>query len=182
MKLREILIICATTGPFALAQIPAIDVPIQTQYTTKFADIRVGTGPRAEPGKHLNVFHVTIWLANGKKMNSTYDRGVPASFEQGKRKAVPGLEAGFEGMRVGGKRRLFVPYQLSSGEAARRPPKMDLIYDIELLDVRDPTPLRKASAPAGVYYQGISADQPTGSSAISAESLVAAYDIGNPHG
>ena len=164
MKLSEVLILCAAAQPFALAQVPAIDVPIQTQYTTKFADIRVGTGPRAEPGK-VYVFNVAIWLANGKKMNSTYDGGVPASFEQGKRQAVPGLDVGFEGMRVGGKRRLFVPYQLSTGEKGGGgwPPKMDLIYDVELLDVRDPVPLRKASALAGAHYEGISADQPTGS-------------------
>ncbi len=178
MKLSEVLILCAAAQPFALAQVPAIDVPIQTQYTTKFADIRVGTGPRAEPGK-VYVFNVAIWLANGKKMNSTYDGGVPASFEQGKRQAVPGLDVGFEGMRVGGKRRLFVPYQLSTGEKGGGgwPPKMDLIYDVELLDVRDPVPLRKASALAGAHYEGISADQPTGSPAISAESIVAAYDM-----
>lgn len=178
MRFREVVIICATQVTLALAQIPPIDAPVQTQYTVKFADIGVGTGPRAEPGK-VYVFHVTVWLANGKKMNSTYDRGVPISIEQGSRKAVPGLDAGFEGMRVGGKRRLFVPYQLAAGEngGGGFPPKMDLIYDIELLDVRNPVTLRKANAAAGAHYQGISVDQPTGSSAISAESLVAAYDM-----
>jgi Concanavalin A-like lectin/glucanases superfamily/FKBP-type peptidyl-prolyl cis-trans isomerase len=178
MRFSGILIICVTLVPLAHAQIPPIDAPVQTQYTTKFADIRVGTGARAEPGK-VYVFHVTVWLANGKKMFSTYDNGVPTSFEQGSRKATPGIDAGFEGMRVGGKRRLFVPYQLSGGEKGGGgwPPKMDTIYDIELLDVRDPRILRKTNAAAGAHYQGISADQPTGSPAISVEALVAAYDM-----
>ena len=174
MRFRELAVVCVTQAALALAQIPPIDAPIQTQYTAKIADIRIGTGPLAEAGKTL-VFNATIWQVDGKKISSTYDRGVPISFEKGSRKVVPGLDAGFEGMRVGGKRRLFIPYQLSTGEKGGS--KMDLVYDIELLDVRDPRTLRKATAVAGAHYQGISADQATGSPAIAAESLVAAYDM-----
>jgi hypothetical protein len=52
---------------------------------------------------------------------------------------IAGWEAGFEGMKVGGKRRLFIPYQFAYGEKGREPipPKAELIFDIELLGTAD---------------------------------------------
>jgi peptidylprolyl isomerase len=42
-------------------------------------------------------------------------------------------------MKIGGKRRLFIPWQLAYGAQGRPgiPPKSDLIFDVELLDVTD---------------------------------------------
>ena len=92
----------------------------------------------AEAGKVFSV-HNTGWLLDGTKFDSSRDKK-PLSFEQGKRKVIPGWDAGFEGMRVGGKRRLFIPYQLAYGEKGRGkiPPKAELIFDVELMDVQDP--------------------------------------------
>jgi peptidylprolyl isomerase len=49
-------------------------------------------------------------------------------------------------MRVGGKRRLFIPYQLAYGEKGRgkSPPKAELIFDVELMDVQDAPPAEPA--------------------------------------
>jgi peptidylprolyl isomerase len=125
--------------PAAWAQIPPVKGEVVTQYSMKYIEIAAGTGKPAEPGK-LYVVQYTGWLADGTKFDSSYDRGEPFSFEQGKRKVIPGWDAGFEGMRVGGKRRLLIPYQLAYGEKGRGkiPPRADLIFDVELLDVKDP--------------------------------------------
>ncbi|HLH37540.1 MAG TPA: FKBP-type peptidyl-prolyl cis-trans isomerase [Bryobacteraceae bacterium] len=125
--------------PAAWAQIPPVKGDVITQYSMKYIEIAAGTGKAAEPGK-LYVVHYTGWLADGTKFDSSYDRGEPFSFEQGKRKVIPGWDAGFEGMRAGGKRRFIIPYQLAYGEKGRGkiPPRAELIFDVELLDVKDP--------------------------------------------
>ncbi len=112
-----------------------------TQYSMKYIDVQVGTGKLAEPGK-VYVVQYTGWLKDGTQFDSSRDRPEPFSFEQGKRRVIPGWDAGFEGMHVGGKRRFFIPYQLAYGEKGRGkiPPKADLIFDVELIDVKEPPP------------------------------------------
>ena len=127
------------------ASIPAAPGQMRTQYTMRYVDVAIGTGKLAEAGKVFSV-HYTGWLLDGTKFDSSRDKEKPFSFEQGKRKVIPGWDAGFEGMRVGGKRRLFIPYQLAYGEKGRSkiPPKAELIFDVELMDVTDPPPVEPA--------------------------------------
>ncbi len=105
----------------------------------RYVDVAVGAGKPAEPGK-VYVVQYTGWLLDGTKFDSSRDRPEPFSFQQGQRKVIPGWDAGFEGMRVGGKRRLFIPYQLAYGEKGRNkiPPKAELIFNVELMDVKEP--------------------------------------------
>jgi uncharacterized damage-inducible protein DinB len=70
-------------------------------------------------------------------------------FVQGRRAVIAGWEAGFEGMKVGGKRRLFLPYQLAYGELGRPPQipaKAELVFDVELLGVKEAAPQPAAGA------------------------------------
>jgi peptidylprolyl isomerase len=91
--------------------------------------------------------HYTGWLTDGKKFDSSRDTTAegrprtPLAFLQGSRSVISGWDAGFEGMRVGGKRRLIIPYQLAYGVNGRPPvipPKATLVFDVELMDVREP--------------------------------------------
>jgi len=134
---------CAKREKLA-ASIPPAPGAIHTQYTMRYVDVAIGTGKVAEAGKVFSV-HYTGWLLDGTKFDSSREKK-PLSFEQGKRKVIPGWDAGFEGMRVGGKRRLFIPYQLAYGEKGRGkiPPKAELIFDVELMDVTDPPPAEAA--------------------------------------
>lgn len=149
---------------------------LRTAFALRYQDFRVGTGAPAEPGKLYKV-HYTGWLAaDGKKFDSSFDHRRPVldkdgkpendadgkpklgepepiQFPQGRRGVIPGWDQGFEGMKVGGKRRLFIPYQLAYGELGRPPvipPKADLIFDIELVDVTDaPAQRMPPGAPGG---------------------------------
>ena len=123
------------------AAIPPVKGEMRTQYAMRYVDVAQGTGLPAEPGKQFTV-HYTGWLRDGTKFDSSRDRGTPFTFVQGRRAVIAGWDTGFEGMRVGGRRRLFVPYQLAYGEKGRNtiPPKAELIFDVELLDVKDAPP------------------------------------------
>jgi hypothetical protein len=111
----------------------------------RYIDITTGVGPLAAAGKEYTV-HYTGWLRDGTKFDSSLDRKQPLKFVQGRRQVITGWELGFEGMKTGGKRRIFIPYQLAYGEQGRGsiPPKAELIFDVELLEVGDAPQLAAA--------------------------------------
>jgi peptidylprolyl isomerase len=129
--------------------VPKVEGTPKPLYALRYIDTVVGTGPLAESRKYYTV-HYTGWLTDGTKFDSSVDRGTPITFPYGARQVIPGWDTGFEGMHVGGKRRLFIPYQLAYGESGRPPvipAKADLIFDIELVDQSD-TPPQPKPAPA----------------------------------
>ncbi len=145
---------------------------VKTAFTLRYQDIKIGIGADAEPGKLYKV-HYTGWrAADGVKFDSSYDHHAPVMDKDGKpekdadgkpklgeaqplqflqggmggRGPFPGFDQGFAGMKVGGKRRLFIPYQLAYGSHAVPdrgaehpgiPAKSDLIFDVELVEVTD---------------------------------------------
>lgn len=149
----------STTPP----NIPKVVGIPKTLYALRYIDTKIGTGPLAEPSilgaspadsKILfYTVHYTGWLTDGTKFDSSYDHpgAEPFTFAAGAHRVIPGWDTGFQGMHIGGKRRLFIPYQLAYGEAGRPPKipaKSDLIFDIELLSVSDTPPAAKAPAAA----------------------------------
>lgn len=164
--------------------VPAARGILKTAFALKYQDVRIGPGAVAEPNKVYKV-HYTVWLAaDGTKLDSSYDHpaqpviddtfkpvmgpdgkqkqeaGQPYLFLQGTgRGTIQGLDMGFDGMKIGGKRRLFIPYQLAYGMKGHPtndpkhpgvPPKADLIFDVELLAVLDPPAMpSRPPMPAG---------------------------------
>jgi peptidylprolyl isomerase len=122
--------------------VPPVIGVLRTQYAMRVIEVEPGSGKPYEAGKLLKV-HYAGYLRDGTKFDSSRDRDTPFEFEQGKRKVIPGFDNCCEGLRVGGKRRLLIPYQLAYGEKGRPPKipaKSELIFDIELLDVLEPPP------------------------------------------
>jgi peptidylprolyl isomerase len=139
-----------------IAAIPHVAGKPALSFALRHVDVTPGVGALAAPRKCLFV-HYTGWLTNGTKFDSSRDTmpngrpRAPLSFPQGARRVIAGWDLGFENMRVGATRRLFIPYQLAYGEAGRPPvipPSSELIFDVELMGVADTLP-RTSSTPAG---------------------------------
>ncbi len=131
-------------APFP-APIPAISGEKQEiEVELEYIDFVKGTGALVAPRKCIYT-HYTGWLTDGTKFDSSRDtlpdgRPKPVfSFNQGLRRVIMGWDMGYEGMRVGGKRRLIMPYQLAYGEAGRAaiPARATLVFDVELLGLAD---------------------------------------------
>lgn len=142
MKTLLVLMLAAgavaqTFDPKMPAAVPAVSGAVVELATMRYIDVQPGTGPAAGPGQQYTV-HYTGWLRDGTKFDSSIGRD-PIQFVQGRRQVIAGWEMGFQGMHVGGKRRLFIPYQLAYGEQGRGsiPPKAELIFDVELISVKD---------------------------------------------
>jgi FKBP-type peptidyl-prolyl cis-trans isomerase FkpA len=106
-------------------------------------DTVVGKGKVAEAGKVVSV-HYTGWLytptapkQRGMQFDSSVGRG-PFSFPLGGGQVIAGWDQGVAGMKVGGKRTLIIPAELGYGArgAGPIPANANLIFDVELLDVK----------------------------------------------
>jgi len=100
--------------------------------------LKEGNGPLPQKGKTV-VVHYTGTLENGKKFDSSRDRGEPFSFVLGAGQVIRGWDEGLALMNVGSRARLTIPPQLgygSSGAGNVIPPNATLIFDVELVGVK----------------------------------------------
>ncbi|ESQ97550.1 FKBP-type peptidyl-prolyl cis-trans isomerase [Stutzerimonas kunmingensis] len=100
-------------------------------------DIQLGDGKAVVKGALITTQYRGT-LSDGTVFDSSYERGKPFQCVIGTGRVIKGWDIGLMGMRVGGKRRLFVPAQLGYGErqvGAHIPPNSDLHFEIELLEV-----------------------------------------------
>jgi len=144
---------CAHRPPRLPAPIPPVSGEPRVAFALRYVDVAPGTGQPVRPRQCIYA-HYTGWLTDGTKFDSSRDtlpNGAPRppiAFPQGARRVIAGWEAGFEGMAVGGRRRLFIPYQLAYGELGRPPtipPRSELIFDVEVMAVADTLPRADAT-------------------------------------
>ncbi len=99
-------------------------------------DIQLGEGRAVVKGALITTQY-RGWLEDGSSLDSSYERGKPFQCVIGTRRVIQGWDQGLMGMRVGGKRKLWVPAHLGYGErqVGSIPPNANLIFEIELLEV-----------------------------------------------
>lgn len=111
---------------------------VTTPSGLKYIDQVVGDGASPSPGKQVTV-HYTGTLENGKKFDSSVDRGQPFTFQIGVGGVIKGWDEGVMTMKIGGKRKLIIPGKLGYGPQGSPPvipPNATLLFDVELLDVK----------------------------------------------
>ncbi len=114
------------------------DITMQQQTSqVQFKDIVTGTGDVAVAGKDITVNYTGVF-SDGKKFDSSLDRGVPFTFKLGAGQVIKGWDIGVEGMKVGGKRILVIPPEFGYGASdyGPIPGNSTLTFEIELLGVK----------------------------------------------
>ena len=103
----------------------------------EYTDTVAGTGASPQKGKQVSV-HYTGRLTDGRKFDSSVDRGQPFKFIIGVGQVIKGWDEGVLSMKVGGKRTLTIPANLgygARGAGSAIPPNATLVFDVELLGV-----------------------------------------------
>ncbi len=97
--------------------------------------ITMGTGPRPVDSSVVKV-HYDGYLINGKKFESSRDRGQPASFTLNQ--VIRGWTEGLKLMPVGSRFKFYIPYTLGYGEQGNGnaiPGGSALVFNVELLEI-----------------------------------------------
>src|SRR6185295_14700488 len=101
-------------------------------------DVRAGAGPEAKSGQTV-VVHYVGTLTDGKKFDSSRDRGQGFSFPLGGGRVIKGWDQGVAGMKVGQLRKLTIPPELGYGARGYPPvipPNSTLVFEVELLEIK----------------------------------------------
>jgi FKBP-type peptidyl-prolyl cis-trans isomerase len=103
----------------------------------QYKDLETGTGAEAKARSPVQV-HYTGELTDGRKFDSSRDRGDPLDFTLGVGQVIQGWDEGVAGMKVGGRRILVIPPELGYGARGAGgviPPNATLVFDVELVGV-----------------------------------------------
>lgn len=97
-----------------------------------------GSGPVCPPGATVEVDFKGM-LEDGREFDSTEKRRARLTLPLARPSTIEGLREGVPGMRVGGKRRIIIPWPLAYGEDGRDPipPMANLTFEITLVRIVD---------------------------------------------
>lgn len=139
MEKHYFLIVTLSISVLVFASIVAeAGQEITTPSGLKIEVLKEGQGPLPRPGQTV-VVHYTGTLDDGKKFDSSRDRGEPFSFKLGAGQVIKGWDEGLSKMKIGSRAKLTIPSQLGYGPRGAGgviPPNATLIFDVELLDAK----------------------------------------------
>ena len=119
---------------------PEVDPHLGPEPTDlEVTDLSVGEGQEAQAGSMVSVHYVGIAHSTGEEFDASYNRGEPLQFRLGVGQVIEGWDAGVQGMKVGGRRRLVIPPHQGYGDRGAGgviAPGETLIFVVDLVDVR----------------------------------------------
>lgn len=137
----------------------------KTESGLRYKVLKEGEGQAPGMGDLVTV-HYTGWLVTGKEFDSSRTRGEPAEFILGQ--VIPGWNEGVQLMKTGARYKFHIPWKLAYGAAGRPPripPQADLVFDVELLAVKE-LPKHRALDPekaqkteSGIEYEIVKAGE-----------------------
>jgi peptidylprolyl isomerase len=113
---------------------PEGDIPFELV----IEDVVVGDGDEATSGKKVTVHYVGVSFSSGEEFDASWNRAQPFEFKLGKGQVIPGWDAGVQGMRVGGRRKLVIPSAMAYGARGAGgviKPHEPLVFVVDLLSV-----------------------------------------------
>ena len=121
---------------FAAALNVDLDLMTKTASGLYYQDLEEGTGDVVAAGDSVTVDYEG-WLHTGVKFDSSVDRCTPSSFSLNG--VIGGWQEGIPGMKVGGKRKLVIPWDLAYGKAGYGPIPgyATLVFDVEVLAIEE---------------------------------------------
>jgi len=118
---------------------PQIDKPEgDIPFELVIDDIVVGDGAEATSGHTVSVHYAGVAFRTGEEFDASWNRGQPLTFKLGKGQVIPGWDAGVQGMKVGGRRRLTIPSAMAYGARGAGgviAPHEPLVFVVDLLSV-----------------------------------------------
>ena len=101
-------------------------------------DLVIGDGEEAVAGRKVSVHYVGVAFSTGDEFDASWNRGQPLEFKLGKGQVIPGWDAGVQGMKVGGRRKLTIPSAMAYGARGAGgviKPHEPLVFVVDLLAV-----------------------------------------------
>ncbi|KAJ8414348.1 hypothetical protein AAFF_G00052180 [Aldrovandia affinis] len=92
---------------------------------------------KVEPGDYVR-YHYNGTFTDGKKFDSSHDRGAPFSGQVGHGRLITGVDRGIQAMCVNERRKITVPPHLAYGSQGAGdvvPPDTTLVFDVVMLDI-----------------------------------------------
>jgi FKBP-type peptidyl-prolyl cis-trans isomerase len=112
----------------------------------KVAELAEGQGPAAAKGMTV-VVRYTGWTEDGKKFDSSQDKGQPFEFTLGSGHVIKGWEEGLNGAKPGQRLQLVIPAGLAYGnrQVGDIPSNSTLVFNVEVVAVNPPPPNTKGT-------------------------------------